>query len=67
MQSVEERAQELRERLTQIFAPLNKDEVNLFKEVLKIERDQLHLKRPRVKDDILSKVKEIIKHVAEDK
>jgi len=40
---------------------LKEDERLLFNRVVNIERDNLHLQKPQVKDDILKAIQEVIK------
>lgn len=49
------------EEIKKILMSLGTDERTLFTRVVKIERDNLHLEKPKVKDDILKAVREVIK------
>jgi hypothetical protein len=44
-----------------ILKKLNAKEQELLVRVLKIEREKLHLEKPRVKDELLSAVREVFK------
>lgn len=49
------------EDVKKILMSLKEEERRLFSRVIKIERDNLHLQKPKVKDDILKAVREVIK------
>jgi len=44
-----------------ILMGLKEEERRLLSKVVQIERDNLHLQKPKVKDDILKAVQEVIK------
>ena len=53
---------EHREKIFTILKTLSEHEQELFKRVLRIEKDNIHIpKRPHVKDDLLRAVRESIK------
>ena len=52
---------EVRERIVASLSKLTDEEQQLLKKVLRIEREFLHMDRPRVKEPILAAVREQIK------
>jgi hypothetical protein len=57
----QERRQEVRERTREILESLSTPERNLLTQILRIEHANVHLKKPRLKDDMLRAVRETIK------
>ncbi len=57
----EVRRQEVREQTRAVLAKLSRPERQLLSRILKIEHEHVHLKRPRVKDEMLRAVRENIK------
>ena len=49
------------EEVKKILMSLEEEERRLFSKVVNIERENLHLAKPKVKDDILKAVREVIK------
>lgn len=48
------------ERIKSILEELSKDEQKLLAKVLEIEQSKLHVSTPRINDDILQAVKDMI-------
>jgi hypothetical protein len=53
----------LREKTKDILFRLTEEERRVFSEVLKIERDTLHQKRPRIREELLKAVRDIVKEL----
>jgi hypothetical protein len=53
----------LREKTKDILFRLTEEERRVFCEVLKIERDTLHQKRPRIREELLKAVRDIVKEL----
>lgn len=53
--------QDVIEEVKNILKSLTEEERRLFSRVIKIERDNLHLAKPPVKDDIIKAIREVIK------
>ena len=53
--------QDIIDQVKNILKSLEEQERRLFSRVVKIERDNLHLPKPKVKDEILRAVREVIK------
>ena len=51
----------VREQIVEVLKELNEQERELLSRVLRIERDKLYQERPRVKEEILRAVREVIK------
>ena len=51
----------LNPRVIEALKKLSRQEQELLVKVLKIEREKLYQERPRVKDDLLRAVREVIK------
>ena len=49
----------VQDEIKSILLSLNEREQALLSAVVRIERDQLHIKQPNVKSDLLKKVKEL--------
>lgn len=54
-------SRELRRSIMAVVTQLSEEEQALLREVLQIERKQLHSAKPRVKEDILDAVRRHIK------
>jgi hypothetical protein len=52
---------EVKEQVRRAMSKLDPVEMELLKAVLRIEHDNLHLKQPSLKGEILQKVREIVK------
>lgn len=52
---------EVREKIRAAIVTLNEDEQKLLSRVLHIERGKLYQQKPRVKEDLLKAVREVIK------
>jgi mRNA-degrading endonuclease RelE of RelBE toxin-antitoxin system len=52
---------EVREKVLEILKRLDETELRYLSEVLRIEKDNLYLSKPRVTDDMLRAVREIVK------
>lgn len=50
-----------KQRIIEILNQLTEDERKLFSAVMQVERENLHLERPHVKQDLLQRVREYIK------
>lgn len=50
-----------KQQIIDILSSLSEAERKLFSAVMQIERDNLHLDRPHVKQELLQKVREYIK------
>ncbi len=55
------RRQEVRERTREILESLSSPERKLLKQILRIERENIHLKKPRVTEEMLRAVRETVK------
>jgi hypothetical protein len=47
--------------IQEILDSLSKNDQSILARVIKIERDHLHIENPRVKEEILSALREVIK------
>jgi hypothetical protein len=52
---------DVKDKIRELLMSLEDDERRLLSRVLKIESDNLHLAKPRVKEDLIKAVKETIK------
>lgn len=52
---------QVKEDVMRVLQDLTEPQRRLFTEVLRIESENLHLERPRVKDDIVQAVRRIFK------
>jgi hypothetical protein len=57
----QERRHEVRERTRDVLESLSTPERKLLTQILRIEHENVHLKKPRVKEDMLRAVRETIK------
>ena len=51
----------IHDEIKSILLELNEREQTLLSAVIRIERDNLHIERPRLKSELLNKVREVIK------
>ena len=56
-----DRHEELRKAMLEVLNELSIEERRLFNDVLKLEQENLHMDRPRVKDEMLALVRGLIK------
>lgn len=55
------RREEVRRRIREAMSELDDAEKHLLNRVLQIEQENLHMTRPRVKEDLLKAVRDTIK------
>jgi len=53
----------VREQTRKVLLKLTPQEATLLSRVLKLEHDFLHQKQPRIKDDLLRVVREVVKDI----
>jgi hypothetical protein len=53
----------VREKTKEVLLGLTQQEGALLSRILKLERDFLHQKRPRIKDELLRAVREVVKEI----
>lgn len=58
--SDQKRKEEVRQAKLKVLLDLSKEEQRLLSRVLRVEAENLHMERPRVKDDLLKIVREEI-------
>jgi len=57
----DEEYRRVQREIREILAQLSERERKLLSEVVRIERENLHIKHPALKTELLAKVKEVIK------
>ena len=47
--------------ILEVLSGLTEDERRLLSEVMRVEAENLHLKKPHIKDELVKKVRQVIK------
>jgi hypothetical protein len=53
--------EKVRARILEALGALTEDERGLFGDVMKLEAENLHLKKPHIREDLVRTVKQVIK------